>query len=135
MGNFGFTVSIAGDINGDALSDLAVNARTATAIGVPSAGQVHVYLGRSMMAPSPLLTIDGTQTNSDHGRALTILGDINGDLIDDLAIGVPFFTVNGAALTGKVQLHLGTAAGIVANPSLTLAAPVSAGAFGACLAE
>ena len=97
--NSGFSVSVAGDVNGDGIDDLVIGARYADANGINKAGRVYVVFGKSsgIAHPLELSTLDGTNgfvinggtARELSGSSVSGAGDINGDGIDDLIIGAP----------------------------------------------
>ena len=117
--NFGQAVVNAGDLDGDTLDDIAISS--------PSDGSGRVFVfsrkspipaswGTTTSWPSALqdtqanytLTADATFSggvNSIFRRAMTRIGDFNGDQIDDLAIG---FRLHAASL-GAVVIVKGSA--------------------------
>ncbi|MEM9531794.1 MAG: integrin alpha [Pseudomonadota bacterium] len=92
----GFSVSGAGDINGDGLDDVVIGAPLGSASG-SNAGDIHVVFGSSMGLPSPLelsnltglngFTISGIDSFDLAGLTASGAGDFNNDGIDDLIIG------------------------------------------------
>ncbi|WP_442936888.1 beta strand repeat-containing protein [Nostoc sp.] len=91
----GFSVSSAGDINGDGIDDLIIGAETASPNGHYS-GQSYVVFGSKGGFDSSfnLSTLNGTNgfaingnTGDLSGGSVSSAGDINGDGIDDLIIG------------------------------------------------
>ena len=91
----GFSVSGAGDVNGDGIDDLIIGAPVPTRTAVTDAGASYVVFGRDQGFPA---TIDlATRRRPDHpgrrgamtasGRSVSGAGDVNGDGIDDLIIG------------------------------------------------
>jgi len=88
----GWSVSTAGDVNGDDIDDIV--------IGTLTAGTSYVVFGSSTGFPSPIelsgingingFVINGESFNDRSGISLSGAGDINGDGIDDLIIGAPF---------------------------------------------
>jgi hypothetical protein len=114
---FGAAVSMIGDVNGDGIGDLAVGAP------FDNSGTVYVFYGRPQW-PEAI-----TQEDSDAvvrvdtvgspglyglGTSLSRLGDVNGDGLEDFAIGVPFAETN----IGHVAIVYGKAGGL--EPSTTV---------------
>lgn len=95
----GFSVSGAGDVNDDGISDIIIGAYGQDAGGA-SAGAAYVVYGQANMAPvdGELLLSDiangsggfklvGEAANDYAGQIVTDLGDINDDGFDDVALG------------------------------------------------
>ena len=97
----GQSVASAGDINGDGFDDLIVGAPNADPfVGqgpVNNGGESYVLFGAAGTF-SPVVgfddftgfTINGDQPDGYSGLAVSDIGDVNGDGIGDLAIGVPY---------------------------------------------
>ncbi|MEA5620018.1 Calx-beta domain-containing protein, partial [Cronbergia sp. UHCC 0137] len=98
--NSGFSVSNAGDINGDGIDDLIIGARYGG-----YSGRSYVVFGKNTGFSSNLnlstlngsngFTINGIVAGDQSGRSVSNAGDINGDRIDDLIIGAAFADPNG----------------------------------------
>ncbi len=93
----GFSVSGAGDINGDGIADLVVGAPLAT-LAAP-AGKTYVIFGSkagwsSSISLSSLngangFLLNGENADDESGYSVSGAGDINGDGIADLVVGAP----------------------------------------------
>ncbi|ELR98978.1 integrin alpha, partial [Gloeocapsa sp. PCC 73106] len=101
----GFSVSSAGDINGDGIDDLIIGADRANPNGGDS-GSSYVVFGKSTPFSSTLdlstldgsngFTLNGVADNDYSGRSVSSAGDINGDGIDDIIIGANRANSNGS---------------------------------------
>ncbi len=116
---FGYALA-AGDFDGDGIDDLAVGVPGEGLGNVSGAGEVDVLYGR----PAGLFALDSRWFNQgmpgihgrpeagDHfGRTLAA-GDVNGDGIDDLAVGVPDEDIGNVDNAGGVTMLYGTSSGI-----------------------
>ncbi|MFT7620383.1 MAG: hypothetical protein ACI97A_004040 [Planctomycetota bacterium] len=96
---FGSSVSDAGDVNGDGFDDLVVGARRADNNG-PDSGNATVFSGQD---GSVLNSFDGDSALDRFGSSVCGVGDINGDGLDDIAVGAPGDDNNGAS-SGSVRV-------------------------------
>ncbi|MEM7081694.1 MAG: hypothetical protein AAF465_03090 [Pseudomonadota bacterium] len=129
----GFAVSSAGDFNGDGIEDFVVSAPNVGCILSGGYGDVFVVFGTATGFP-PYLNIrdllpenggDGSQGIALRGRfpydytgySVDTLGDFNGDGIDDIAIGEPFYPYLETN-TGAVYVLYGSAAPFAAHIEL-----------------
>jgi Ca2+-binding RTX toxin-like protein len=102
--NSGYSVSAAGDINGDGIDDLIIGAPYADPNGSNSGAGYVVFGSRTAFAAnlnlSALYGSNGFQINGEApgdqaGTSVSAAGDINGDGIADLIIGAPYSAPNG----------------------------------------
>ena len=81
---FGYSVSGAGDVNGDGFDDLIVGDGANKTNGT-AGGCAHVFSGAD---GSVIYTFEGN-TNDSFGISVSCAGDVNGDGIADLIVGAP----------------------------------------------
>ena len=94
-GSFGASVASLGDMDGDSVADLAVGADNDDANGLPH-GAVYVLFLNTDGTVKSHQKISATEGNFNaslddfdrFGDSLTSLGDLNGDGVTDLAVGV-----------------------------------------------
>ncbi len=106
----GYSVAMAGDINGDGFDDIIIGARGAMGYdyyGTPysnfgesyvvfgSAGGFGATINLNQLDGSNGFTISGVVEEDTLGNSVSGAGDINGDGYDDLIIGAPKTDANG----------------------------------------
>jgi hypothetical protein len=109
----GWTVSAAGDVNGDGLDDFIVGAPYGSTDG-SNVGEAYVIFGTGspldidLTKPSELdgFVVRGLGNDDLTSRGLSALGDVNGDGFDDLIIGAPYGDA-GASDAGQAYVILG----------------------------
>jgi len=124
--SFGFSVSGAGDVNGDGVSDLIIGARGA---GPPGGGVGRTYivfgstdgfgsaLDISMLDGSNGFVLNGEELGDRSGWSVSAAGDINADGIDDLIVGAPFASSN-ANFSGQSYVVFGSDSGFSSSIGL-----------------
>ena len=104
--------SLAGgtDIDGDGLEDLLVGAPKAGATGV-----AYLVLGPGTATMTDLASAHaaflGTAANDLAGSAVSFVGDINGDGVEDIGVGAPDADFNSVADVGAAYLIMGVPSG------------------------
>ena len=119
-GGLGLSVSIAGDVNGDSITDLVLGAPHANSNGI-----AYVIFGsRSRFAASFNLmtlngsngfTVPGVASSGSLGWSVSTAGDLNDDNITDLVLGA--FTAN--SISGAVYVIFGSYGGFGSTLDLT----------------
>jgi len=111
--SLGASVSGAGDVNGDGLSDLIVGANRTDTSGLYDAGQSFVVFGKSDSATVDLsllgsqgFRIDGIEASARFGGSVSSAGDVNGDGLADLIIGARY-AEPGESFSGQSYLLFG----------------------------
>lgn len=118
----GFSVSHAGDINADGIDDVLISAPFADINGNEVTGETYAIFGTADNAlpniinlsslttatPDTLgLIINGVSAFDASGIAVSDIGDINDDDIDDFIISGSFAETNGLANTGQAYIIFG----------------------------
>ena len=126
-GRFGFSVIDAGDLNGDGRPDFAVGAPLDDTGGAQR-GRVFVWFGGPSIPVAAAVVLSGERGGDHFGWCVRGVGDLNGDGVDDLAVGAPLAaSVNGD--TGEVYVYFG-GPGFGGTPDRTLAGEVAGDLFG-----
>jgi hypothetical protein len=108
----GYSVSGAGDVNGDGNQDILIGARGNDS-GVSDAGAAYLLLGPVTGSISLAVAdakFEGTNAGDNAGEAVSGVGDIDGDGMSDLAVGARYEDSGGAS-AGATYVILGPASG------------------------
>jgi hypothetical protein len=120
----GWSVSGAGDVNGDGLDDLAIGAREADPSGSNSAGDCYIVFGRASGTPVDLadvaagtggFVIHGIDAEDRCGWSVSIGGDVNGDGLSDVIVGAPGADRESAESGGESYVVFGKPDGTPVN--------------------
>jgi hypothetical protein len=116
----GFSVSGAGDVNGDGLADVIVGAYLAHPGGDFLAGQSYLVFGKAdgtavdlsgVVAGLGGFAINGIDPFDYSGFSVSGAGDVNGDGLADVIVGAPFAYSPGRNITGEGYVVFGKADG------------------------
>lgn len=120
--HFGYSVSSAGDVNGDGYSDVIIGAFSFIDGANASEGRAFVYHGSATgLSASPNSTPDdANQALAQFGLSVASAGDVNGDGYSDVIIGARDFDDGANSNEGRAYVYHGSAAGISASPNSTL---------------
>lgn len=124
---FGFSVSAAGDVNGDGFDDVIVGAYRADG-SAANTGAAYVLYGKGTAFAASIsvnslngnngFKINGAQGNDQIGFAVSSAGDFDGDGLDDLLIGSYGASPNGP-LSGETYVVMGNAGGFGSSLDLS----------------
>src|SRR5690349_8103713 len=122
-GLFGFSVSAAGDVDGDGYGDVIVGADLEDST-FTNEGAAYLYRGSkngSLLAPS--WVVHGRQADAALGIAVAPAGDVNNDGYGDVLVGVSGWDTPTTSNAGKVMVFHGGPNGLSTTPAITLFSP------------
>ena len=109
--HFGYSVSTAGDVNGDGYDDVIVGAVHYTN-DLQKEGRAFVYHGSAAgLSTTPDWMVEGNQQEAWLGRSVATAGDVNGDGFADVIVAAPRYD-HGQQNEGRVYVYHGSAAGL-----------------------
>jgi hypothetical protein len=130
---FGGSVATAGDVNGDAFSDVIVGAWDYDN-GEVTEGRAFVYHGSAAgLGLTPAWTAESNQVFAAFGIAVATAGDVNGDGFSDVVVGA-FWYDNGETDEGRAFVYEGSAAGLAPSPAWTAEGDQASALFGTSVA-
>lgn len=117
----GFSVSGAGDVNGDGFDDLILGTLGAFVDGAPFAGAAYVVFGEAegfggalrldALDGSNGFRLDGIDPNDYAGTSVSGAGDVNGDGFGDLLVGAALADPGGLEAAGESYVVFGSPSG------------------------
>ncbi|MBK7253027.1 MAG: FG-GAP repeat protein [Ignavibacteria bacterium] len=109
--NFGYSVSTAGDVNGDGYSDVIVGAYNFDN-GQTQEGAAFVFHGSANgLSTFSSWNAEGNQASAEFGNSVSTAGDVNGDGYSDVIVGA-FLYDNGQTDEGISFVYFGSASGL-----------------------
>ncbi|MBP6671743.1 MAG: FG-GAP repeat protein, partial [Bacteroidetes bacterium] len=96
---FGFSVSTAGDVNGDGYDDVIVGAYG----NLLYAGRAYIYFGGAAMDNIADKAMEGEAANNYFGQSVSTAGDVNGDGFSDVIVGA----YGNTSSAGRAYIYYG----------------------------
>jgi hypothetical protein len=117
----GYSVSSAGDVNGDGIDDIMIGAYGADPDGAREAGKTYVVFGKDTVVSGDFdaaidlsdldgsdgFVLNGIDQYDRSGGSVSSAGDVNGDGIDDIMIGAYRADPDGARDAGETYVVFG----------------------------
>jgi hypothetical protein len=126
---YGYSVSRAGDVNGDGYADVVVGAADFSN-GQTEEGAAFVYLGSATgLDAAPAWTVEGNVTAASYGNRVAGAGDVNGDGYADVAVGAGKYSAPDLD-EGAGFLYLGSATGLATAASWTVQSDQAGARYG-----
>jgi hypothetical protein len=126
---FGWSVSTAGDVNGDGFSDVIVGAHSYDN-GQTDEGRAFVYHGSAAgLATTPSWSFESNQVSALFGWSVAAAGDVNGDGFSDVIVGARAYD-NGQSDEGRAFVYHGSTTGLGSTPAWTAESDQAGANFG-----
>ena len=131
LDQLGFSISSAGDVNGDGFADVLAGAPGNDQNGEDT-GKAYLYYGSpDGMSPMPVWNAYGEEEEDSFGSSVAMAGDVNGDGYADLVVSAERYN----SMRGKVYLYMGSASGPNLNPDWTATGENAGDEFGVSVAS
>jgi len=101
---FGTSACFLSDVDGDLVPDILVGAPGVDGVQFQKIGAAVVHSGAD---GSQIHVVTGIQEEQFMGTAVAALGDIDGDLVDDFAVGSEWFDTVTSSNAGRVEVFSG----------------------------
>jgi len=101
---FGSVIAAVADVDGDHKADVAVGLPATEDQTWSLPGEVRIY---SSVTGKELRRWAGTQPGEQYGRMIVATPDLDGDGVEDVAVGAPWYTRDGVDKTGRIELRSG----------------------------
>ena len=111
-GGFGSVVAAVADVDGDGKSEIAVAAPGTEDQTRTLPGEVRIY---SSGTAKELRHWSGSQPGELYGRMVVATGDLDGDGVEDVAVGAPWYRRETADRVGRVELRSGRSGAVLAE--------------------
>ena len=111
-GGFGEVVAAVADLDGDGNGDVAVAAPGTEDPKRTLSGELYIY---SSATGKELRHWSGSQAGELYGRMVVGAGDLDGDGVEDLAIGAPWYRRGSADRVGRIELRSGRSGKVLAE--------------------
>lgn len=126
---FGFSVSTAGDVNGDGFSDVIVGGFLYDN-GQGNEGGAFIYQGSANgIGTNVTKLLECNQANAQFGASVSAAGDVNGDGYADVIVGANLYD-KGLANEGAAFVYQGSPTGLDGTPVSSLESDQKDASFG-----
>lgn len=130
--SFGYSVSTAGDVNGDGFADVIVGAPLHDN-GEVNEGQAYVYYGSNTgLSSNPSWSAESDQASANFGWSVSAAGDVNGDGYADVIVGAPLYD-NDQTDEGRAYVYYGSSTGLSSIPNWIAEGGQDGAQFGAAV--
>lgn len=113
---FGDTLAILGDVDGDGVIDIGTVASRDDTLGI-NVGRPYFVSGAD--GRTRALDLPGAPAGAQNGFAIAAVGDIDRDGLSDLVVGAPNTPLADQLAAGAAYLYRGTETGYSREPTLT----------------
>jgi len=131
---FGWSVSTAGDVNGNGCADILVGAWQYSN-GQSFEGRAYVFLG-GVNGPStlPIWTGESDRADAYFGWSVSTAGDVDGDGFGDIVVAAPFYFLDATTGGGQAYVYRGSLGGVSATPTWSVMRSLANAAYGYAVA-